>query len=478
MSAAAARVLVVDDEPSLRQMIRVLLKRAGHEVVEASDVPSAREAMESATTPFDLVMTDLIMPGGSGLDVVAFAGQRSGETQVIVVTAHATVETAVEAMRLGAYGYVEKPLDLATARAHIEKALEKRTLLRDNEQLKALARSARPSLPENVLLVGKSPALEQALDLVRRAAATKVNVLITGESGTGKEVFARALHGLSDRKSHGMVVVNCGAIPENLLESELFGHEKGAFTSAHARREGLFREANGSTLFLDEIGEMPLPLQVKLLRVIQDKKVRAVGASQEVSVDVRIVAATNRDLEAEVRAGRFRQDLFYRLNVLRLSLPSLRERAEDIPLLAEHFRARFCAEHGRSFLVFSPETLAAVVRYPFPGNIRELENAIERAVALAAGPTIELRDLPPEIAGHSAANDAAVVLPDDGMDLERYLEDVERSLLVQALSRASGVRTKAAAILGLSFRSFRYRLAKLGLARDEGDGEPGGGAKP
>jgi two-component system response regulator PilR (NtrC family) len=473
MTGTGVRILLVDDEPSLRQMLRVLLKRLGHEVVEAEDVATARQCLQSARVPFDLVITDLIMPGGSGLDVVSCAREQSDQTQVLVVTAHATVETAVEAMRLGAYGYVEKPLDLATARAHVEKAIEKRTLLRDNGQLRTIARAARPSLPENALLVGKSPALERALEILARAAATKVNVLITGESGTGKEVFARALHEMSDRKGQRMVVVNCGAIPEHLLESELFGHEKGAFTSAHAKREGLFREANASTIFLDEIGEMPLPLQVKLLRVIQDRKVRAVGASQEVPIDVRIVAATNRDLEAEVKAGRFRQDLFYRLNVLRLALPALRERAEDIPLLTEHFRARFAAEHGRSMLLFSPEALAAILRYPFPGNIRELENAVERSIALAAGSTIELRDLPPEIAGHEASSAASVVLPEEGLDLERYLEDVERALIGQALSRASGVRTRAAAMLGLTFRSFRYRLVKLGMSREDVEAEPG-----
>jgi two-component system response regulator PilR (NtrC family) len=455
-------------------MMRVLLQRAGHAVVEASDVTQAFDVIESATVPFDLVVTDLIMPGGSGLDVIKRARARCSETQVLVVTAHATVQTAVEAMRLGAYGYVEKPLDLATARAHVDKALEKRALLRDNEHLRALARSARVALPGDVLLVGRSQALANALDWVRRAAGSKANVLITGESGTGKEVFARALHALSDRQNKPMLVVNCGAIPGELLESELFGHEKGAFTGAHAKREGLFREAHGGTLFLDEIGELPMSLQVKLLRVLQEKKVRPVGASQEVPVDVRIVAATNRDLEGEVKAGRFRQDLFYRLNVLRIALPSLRERKEDIPLLAEHFRARFASEHGRPFLMFSPEALAALVRYPFPGNVRELENAVERAVALAVGTTIELRDLPPEIAGHEAHIEAKAVLPEGGIDLERYLEDLERSLLMQALTRAGGVRTKAASLLGLSFRSFRYRLAKLGLAKDEGDDCKGG----
>ncbi|MDP3277641.1 MAG: sigma-54 dependent transcriptional regulator [Deltaproteobacteria bacterium] len=466
MTIGPARVLVVDDEPSLRQMLRVMLSRAGHEVIDAIDVASARSAIAHASPAFDLVITDLVMPGGSGLDVIRAAREHSAETQVLMVTAHASVETAVEAMRLGAYGYVEKPLDLATARAQVDKALEKRLLIRDNEHLRAVTRSMR-SGPNDALLVGRSAALEQAIDLVRRAAPSKVNVLITGESGTGKEVFARMLHNASERSRKPLVVINCGAIPETLLESELFGHEKGVFTGATSRREGLIREADGGTLFLDEIGELPIALQVKLLRVLQERKVRGIGASHEVAVDVRIVAATNKNLEAEVKAGKFRQDLYYRLNVLRLHLPPLRERSEDIPLLAEHFRARFAAEHNRPMTSFSAEATAALVSHPFPGNVRELENAVERAVALSAGLRIELRDLPPEIAGQPASNDLEAVLPDEGLHIEQYLENIERSLLLQALTRSRGVRTKAAALVGLSFRSFRYRLTKLGLAKDD-----------
>ncbi len=466
--SGGARVLVVDDEPSLRQMIRVALTRSGHQVVEAADVSAARDVLHASPVPFDLVITDLIMPGESGLAVIDAARERSPETQVIVVTAHASVGTAVEAMQRGAYCYLEKPLDLATTRVHIEKALEKRTLLRSNEQLKAVARvTTRGSISGDPLLVGRSAALEVATDLIRRAAPSKVNVLITGESGTGKEVFARLLHSLSDRAAKNLVTINCGAIPENLLESELFGHEKGAFTGAHVRRDGLFREANGSTLFLDEVGELPLSLQVKLLRVLSERKVRAIGASSDVPIDVRIVCATNRDLDGAVKAGTFRQDLFYRLNVLRVHLPPLRERREDVALLVEHFLQRFVREHGRPNLRIAPEAMAALVQYSFPGNVRELENAAERAVALAFGSTIELRDLPPEIAGRKASARPSMTLPDEGLALEPYLEEIERALLQQALSRADGVRTKAAQLLGLSFRSFRYRLAKLGLAKDD-----------
>jgi two-component system response regulator PilR (NtrC family) len=325
------------------------------------------------------------------------------------------------------------------------------------------------------VLIGKSAALQHAMDLVRRAAPSRASVLITGESGTGKEIFARALHAASDRRDKAFVVVNCGAIPEALLESELFGHEKGAFTGAHARREGLFREADGATLFLDEVGELPLSLQVKLLRAIQERRIRAVGANVEVPVDVRIVAATNRDLEADVRAGRFRQDLYYRLNVLRIHLPPLRERQDDLPLLIEHFRARFATEQGRPLLAFAPEAMRALLSYRYPGNVREMENAVERAVTLARGPTIELADLPPEMTGGTAGSSPMPVLPPEGLDLEAYLADVERSLLSQALARADGVRTRAAAMLALSPRSLRYRLAKLGLADDTDaeDPEPG-----
>ena len=474
-AAGSARVLVVDDEQSLRQMMQVMLQRAGHDVTIASGTREAREVIEGAP-PFDLVITDLVMPDGSGLDVVAMVRGRSSDTQVIVVTAHASVETAVEAMQRGAYGYLEKPIGLTNMRAVIAKALEKRLLLRDNASLRALARASRPA---GVEIIGKSSAFHAAMDLVRRAAPSRTSVLITGESGTGKEMFARVLHAESDRRDKPFVVINCGAIPEALLESELFGHEKGSFTGAVAKRDGLFREADGATLMLDEVGELPPQVQVKLLRALQERKIRAVGSNQEVPVDVRIVAATNRDLDADVKAGRFRQDLYYRLNVLRVQLPPLRDRREDIPLLVEHFRARFATEQGRPLVAFSPESMRAMLGYGFPGNVRELENAVERAVTLARGNVIELVDLPPEITGGPLAVTTTPVLPTDGLDLEAYMANVERSLLTQALERTDGVRTKAAALLGLTFRSFRYRLGKLGISADAGgDDDDSGGSEP
>ncbi|MBL8600582.1 MAG: sigma-54-dependent Fis family transcriptional regulator [Myxococcales bacterium] len=463
-----ARVLVVDDEASLRQMMEVLLRRAGHEVTLASGVAEAVERIEGVAVPFDLVVTDLLMADGSGMDVVACARQRSSETQVLMVTAHASVETAVEAMRRGAYGFLEKPLSLATARAQIEKALEKRVLLRDNASLRLLNRSL-GSESEGARVVGQSPAFVGAMELIRRAGPSRASVLITGESGTGKELAARALHNGSDRRDRPFVVLNCGAVPAELMESELFGHEKGAFTGATSKHLGMFRDADGGTLFLDEVGEIALPLQVKLLRALQEKKVRPVGASQEIAVDVRIVAATNRDLAQMVRDRTFREDLFYRLNVLRVHLPPLRDRREDLPSLIEHFRARFAREQGRELVAFSSEATRALLGYDWPGNIRQLENAVERAVTLAQGNTVALDDLPPEALGARLSEGAEVALGKEGLDLEATLERIERSLLRQALERAGGVRTNAAKILGLSFRSFRYRLQKLGMASGEAD---------
>jgi len=472
---ASARVLVVDDEASLRQMMEVLLRRAGHEVALAGGVAEAIERIDGAAAPFDLVVTDLMMGDGTGMEVLDRARLRSPATQVLLVTAHGSVEIAVEAMRRGAYGFLEKPLSVAAARAQIDKALEKRLLLRDNASLRRIARSATPEGAAGVL-IGKSPAFQAAMDLVRRSAPSKASVLITGESGTGKELVARAIHQASDRHARPFVVVNCGAIPADLIESELFGHEKGAFTGVMSRHTGMFRDADGGTLFLDEVGEVPLVLQVKLLRVLQERKVRSVGSSQELPVDVRIVAATNRDLAQMVRERTFREDLYYRLNVLRIHLPPLRERVEDLGPLVEHFRLRFAVEQGRDHLEFSHEALRTMLSYGWPGNVRQLENAVERAVTLAQGGVIVLDDLPQELLGTAGGPAGEVLLPEDGINLEAHLEQIERSLLRQALDRAGGVRTRAAQSLGLSFRSFRYRLQKLGMGGadlpDEDDSHP------
>jgi two-component system response regulator PilR (NtrC family) len=453
-----ARILVVDDEPGIREMLGVLLRRAGHDPVAVEGAVAALARIER-DAPFEAVVTDLSMPDGSGMDVLSAARRRDPSTEVIMITAYATTEAAVAAMRSGAYDYLRKPFDNATLLATLEKALEKRALSRENELLReqALARLGRGGL------VGQSAAIQRIAQLIDRIANGRTSVLITGESGTGKEMVARAIHERGDRHAGPLIVVNCGALPEALMESELFGHERGAFTGATARKEGLFRAAAGGTIFLDEVGELPPGLQVKLLRVLQERRVRPVGAEKEVDVDVRVVAATNRDLEAEVAAGRFRQDLFYRLNVIRIVVPPLRERREDIPLLAEHFLRKHGALAGRR-LSLAPEAARWLMQRTWPGNVRELENVIERAVALALGDRVTLADLTDEAAGPvPPAAPPLVALPAEGLDLDAYLADVERRLLLEALARAGGVRTRAAALLRMSFRSFRYRLSKFGL---------------
>ena len=457
--------MLVEDEPSLRQMLEILFRREGYSVVSAPGCKVALEAISSATQPFPAIVTDLSMPDGSGLDVLAAAKGRNPSTQVILVTAHSTIENALSAMRSGAYDFVAKPFESAELAALVGKAIEKHALLTENERLRA--QISRISSAE---VLGKSLSMRKVLELATKIASAKTTVLITGESGTGKERVARAVHEHSDRASGPFLVVNCGALPEALMESELFGHEKGAFTGAAGKTLGLFRQAEGGTVLLDEVGELPLNLQVKLLRVLQEKSVRPVGAAQEIAVDVRVLAATNRDVEADVASGKFRQDLYYRLNVIRLNLPPLRERPEDIPLLAERFIQRFAAEMGKEVVGFTPDALRAVTAYRFPGNVRELENVIERAVALSGSRVIGLGDLPESISGHAAAPAASLLeLPPQGLNLDDVMSEAERRLLIAALERVGGVRKRAAELLGITFRSLRYRLQKHGLSDDTVD---------
>jgi two-component system, NtrC family, response regulator PilR len=456
--AEASRLLVVEDENGLREMLGILFRRAGYTVEACSGVKSALATLE-ASAPFDVIVTDLLMPDGSGMTVLEEARKKDESTQVVMMTAYATTEQAVHAMRMGAYDYVQKPFRNEALRATVEKALEKRALLDENRVLRAEALGA-VRVGE---LVGRSSALREVMDLVRRVADAPTSVLITGESGTGKEMVARALHNEGVRRDHAFVAVNCGALPENLMESELFGHEKGAFTGATQSEEGLFRAAAGGTIFLDEVGELPSNLQVKLLRVLQDRRVRPVGGKNEIEVDVRVVAATNRDIEQAVAEGAFRQDLFYRLNVIHISLPSLRERPEDVPLLAEHFLRKHAALH-RKRVSWSPTAMQALARYDFPGNVRELENLVERAVTLADGPVVAQEDVfPPNRRNSLPTPSTALEIPVEGLDLDAYLADIERRILLQALVRTGGVRKQAAALLKTTFRSLRYRLAKYGL---------------
>ena len=433
-------------------MLQILLRREGYRVDVVDGVHAARDQLGSAD-PYDVVVTDLVMPDGTGMEVLEAVRARSKDTQILMITAYATTEQAVEAMRKGAYDYVQKPFKNHELLATLEKALEKRAIVAENETLRAQVKS-RWSEGQ---LIGKSPAMDRLRDMVKRVAGATTSVLITGESGTGKEMVARSLHFQSPRAEKPFVVLNCGAVPENLIESELFGHVKGAFTGATAAKEGLFRAADGGTLFLDEVGELPPPLQVKLLRVLQDRTVRPVGGSNEVEVDVRVLAATNRDVESEVQAGTFREDLFYRLNVIRIDVPPLRERQEDVPVLANYFLDKHAALQGRR-LELSADATRWLAQQTFPGNVRELENIIERGVTLARGNTVEREDLGDSHPSKKAMNLSHI--PEGSFDLDDYLTQVERELLFRALDQAGGVRKKAAELLGMSFRQFRYRLAK------------------
>ena len=469
-----AKILVVDDEQSMREFLSICLRRAGHQVVVAQ---SGGEAIERlGAEPVDVVVTDLQMPGGvDGLGLLRAikqgqiappAGTQGApiDPEVILVTAFATTDTALAAMKQGAYDYLTKPFQIDEINAVIGRALEKRALVEDNlalrDQLAGRARLAQ--------LLGKSRAMQQVFELIGKIHSTKTSVLVTGESGTGKELVARALHSEGCRAKLPFVAVNCGAIPEELMESELFGHRKGAFTGAFADQPGLFQKADGGTLFLDEIGELSLGLQVKLLRVLQERKVKAVGSTEEVEVDVRVIAATNRDLEAEVARGAFRADLYYRLNVIELRLPPLRHRREDIPLLAEHFLRKFGVEHGRAPRI-SAEAMRRLESYDFPGNVRELENLVERAVALASSSIIGLSDLPDVKPSKGAGAEVPSEFPSEGVDLERLVTDYERSWVLRALEHTGGIRKRAATALGISFRSLRYRLVKLGIDKGEPD---------
>ncbi|MBN1654999.1 MAG: sigma-54-dependent Fis family transcriptional regulator [Deltaproteobacteria bacterium] len=458
----AIRILVVDDEPGLREVLEVLFQRHGYEVALATGCQHAIESLKSLA-PFEVVVTDLAMPDGSGMKVLEAALERDATTQVIMITAYGTTEQAVTAMRRGAYHYLQKPFKNSQLVAVVEKALEKRSLVTENIALRE--RFSQGFKTGN--FVGKSQAMQRVIEMVKRVASAPSSVLITGESGTGKELVARALHNEGVRADKPFIGINCAALPEPLLESELFGHVKGAFTGATANKEGLFRAAESGTLFLDEIGELPATLQVKLLRVLQERAVRPVGGEKETPVDVRLIAATNRDVEKDVEEGRLRQDLFYRLNVIRLHLPPLRDRPEDIPLLSEHFLKKHAALQ-RKRLSFAPNAMRWIMSQSFPGNVRELENIVEHAATLAIGQRVEISDLPIGNLSELIHQKVPIpFIPDEGLDLDEYLGEIEKQVLLSALEKAGGVRKNAAQLLNMSFRSLRYRLAKYGFGDDE-----------
>ena len=457
-SSRRARILVVDDEPSMRELLAIVLKREGYEVVLAESGREAVAALERH--PFDLLVSDIKMPDMSGVDVLRAAKTIDRDILGIMVTAFASTDTAVEALRLGAYDYVSKPFNVEELKDRIRKALERRTLELENLALKRTLGAAH----QFSNIIGRSEPMLALFRLIEAVAATSSTILVTGESGTGKELVARALHVNSLRRDRPFVALNCGALPETLLESELFGHMRGSFTGAVVNKKGLIEVADRGTVFLDEIGEMSPMMQVKLLRVLQDRKFRRIGGLEEVEADVRFIAATNRDLAQLVTDGKFREDLYYRINVIPVHLPALRERREDIPLLAAHFLERFRSQMAKSVSSISAEAMRELEQYDWPGNIRELENVIERAVALERTPAVLPESLPPTVRRQRPATaGVAAPLPDEGFDLERHVQEVEREYLAQALRRANGVQVRAAELLGMSFRSFRYYAKKYNL---------------
>ena len=455
-----ARILVVDDEASMRRVLAVLLGEGGHTVVEAGGLKEALAALESS--PLDLVITDQRMDDGTGLDVLAACAESDPVMPVVLLTAYATVELAVDAMRAGAFDFIAKPFRPEVVRAVVKRAVEHVELVRENELLKDEIRR----LGASDEILGHSPSVQEIHRKIVRVAPTNATVLITGETGTGKELVARALHRGSPRAGNAFVAINCAAIPESLLESELFGHEKGSFTGADRARQGLFEAAHQGTLFLDEAGEMPLALQAKLLRVLTDSQILRVGARTPRTVDVRIVAATHRDLQQRVREGLFREDLYYRLAVVPIEVPPLRERRDDIPLLVEYFLGRVARDLNTRARAIEPAALAKLVRYEFPGNVRELRNLIERACILATGDRIRADDFLLGTGDAAAEPEAARAwlesLP-ERIDLRATLEEIERELILRALQSAEGVQAEAARQLGVSRSDLAYKMRKYSI---------------
>jgi two-component system, NtrC family, response regulator PilR len=452
------RILVVDDERSMRELLAIVLKREGYDVVLAENGRTAIEVLERE--PVDLLISDIQMPDLSGVDVLRAAKKIDQDILGIMITAFASTETAVEAMRLGACDYLSKPFDVDLLKMKVREKVENRQLRQENVLLKRTLGLAH----QFSNIIGRSEAMLEVFKMIETVARTNSTILLTGESGTGKGLVAQAVHFHSLRRDKPMVSLNCGAMPETLLESELFGHMRGAFTGADANKKGLLEVAEKGTIFLDEIGEMSAVMQVKLLRVLQERRFRRVGGLEELQADIRVIAATNQDLTKAVAEGRFREDLYYRINVIPIMLPALRERREDIPLLAEHFLAKYAEQMGKSITGIARSALELLQQHEWPGNIRELENVIERAVALESTPAILVESLPPSIRGAGPRNGtSSEALPESGFDLEAHVKQIERGYIAQALQRAGGVQVKAAELLGMSFRSFRYYVKKYNL---------------
>jgi two-component system response regulator PilR (NtrC family) len=460
-----AHLLIVDDERSICELLEISFRKEGHKVEIATSGEAAKQRLSSQM--FDIVVSDICMPDMDGVELLRFSKEMSPATNFILITGVPTIDTAIDAVNFGADRYVIKGDRLLDElRPAVKQFAENQKLKKEAGELRRQLRR----LTGFDRIIGASPKMRSLFELVETIAPQTSRVLITGESGTGKELVARAIHENSARSKTAFITINCGAFPETLLESELFGYMKGAFTGANENRRGLFQAADGGTLFMDEIGNMSLTMQVKLYRVLQEGKVRPLGSNEEVAVDVRVIGATNKDLEKEIAEGRFREDLFYRLSVIPIHLPPLRDRREDIPLLARSFLERFSKSMGKHVEGIEPEAMRRLEVYDWPGNVRELENTIERAVALETGKRISLEGLPERVVnfyqGFKSNGDHEIkvsLIPDDGLNLEEHIASTERSYLLAALERSGGVRTQAAALLKMSYRSFRHCAKKYGV---------------
>jgi DNA-binding NtrC family response regulator len=457
-------ILVIDDEKSILDLLGMVFKKQGYEVTVALSAAKALALIDKQE--FDLILTDIKLPQMSGMEVLKYVQQSKPGLPVVMITAFGTIKQAVEAFKLGAVDYVVKPFDIEELKMVVAQGLEKRRLKQENVLLKRELKDKY----SYANMIGKSKKMQEIYGLIEKIADSDSTVLISGESGTGKEIAARAIHSLSRRGERPFVSINCGALPENLLESEMFGHVKGSFTGAVSHKKGMFEVAESGSLFLDEIGEMAPYTQVKLLRALQERTIRRVGGTEEVPIDVRIVAATNQDLKARLEEGRFREDLFYRLNVISFEMPPLRERKEDIPLLVNHFLEKYCRKMGRRMKRLAPEVINVFETYPWPGNVRELENVIERTVTIEERETITRKSLPDELTAAPGKTDPARGIG-PGFDLNTVLDDISRRYVEQALDMSSGRLKRAAGILGVNYRSLRYLIEKHDLK----DYRPGGG---
>lgn len=453
-------ILVIDDEKSMRDFLAIMLKKEGYQVHLAENGKEALNAISKNV--FDIVISDIRLPDTDGIEILKHSKRVSPDTDFILITAYASTETAVEAVKIGASDYIYKPFDVDELRIILNRCISKKKLERENVFLKKSVE--RQFQFDNI--IGHSPKMKNIFDLIRKISNTNSTVLITGESGTGKELVAKAIHYNSLRKDHSFISINCGAMPEDLLESELFGHVKGAFTGAIQNKKGLFEVADKGTLLLDEIGEMSLTMQVKLLRALQERRIRPVGGTEESAIDVRIIAATNQNLQQFVEQTKFREDLYYRVNVIPIQIPPLRERKEDILTLADHFLKKYAIEMAKPITRISAEAMNYLESYDWPGNVRELENAIERAVALEVSDVVTSESLPEKVNHLPPRGDSkAFQFPDYGIDLEGHVEQIRKEFLIEALRRSKGVQKDAASLVGMSFRSFRYYAKKYNLSK-------------